>query len=164
MACSLLDPKSEEEWSFLRKCALNEFDDHWVDAGAIQSLRLIASSRSREILIDAQRHNAFRSRLIAEALEHIQSGPLPMVSSNLEELARRVAQEVKHGDWTGNGKPRCSEWGDKALVDLRFSTGLDFLTYTATFHRVDGAWRLRGLQETLQALVLSPGRVPDHRR
>lgn len=43
---ALLDPRSEREWAFLRRCALNGYDDRWVDAGAIQTLELIATPRS----------------------------------------------------------------------------------------------------------------------
>lgn len=32
---ALLEPTTEAEWEFLRKCAANEYDDRWVDAGAI---------------------------------------------------------------------------------------------------------------------------------
>jgi hypothetical protein len=40
VATSLVSPDDEDEWSFLRRCALNEFNDRWVDAGAIQTLKL----------------------------------------------------------------------------------------------------------------------------
>jgi len=50
VATALVNPDDEEERSFLRRCALNEFDDRWVDAGAIQTLKLTASLRSRMIL------------------------------------------------------------------------------------------------------------------
>jgi hypothetical protein len=164
VACSLLDPSSEEEWSFPRKCALYEYDDRWVDAGAIQTLRLIASWRSREILEEAQRQNQFRGYSLARALEYIQSEPSPLTASNLEELADRIAQTIKIGKWGGNGKPRCNEGGDKALLDFQFQSGPDRLTYTATFHKIDGRWRLRGVQETLQALTLTPVLIPAPHR
>jgi hypothetical protein len=164
-ACSLLDPSSEEEWSFLRHCALNEYHDRWVDAGAIQTLKLIASPRSREILEEAHRQNEFRVRSVTGALEYIQSEPSPLTASNLEELAGRVAQAIKIGNWGGNGKPRCNEAGDKALLDFQYQSSIDHLTYTATFHKIDGNWKLRGVRETLQALtLLIPGLVPDRRR
>ncbi|MEW6307102.1 MAG: hypothetical protein AB1705_26865, partial [Verrucomicrobiota bacterium] len=54
---ALLDPVMEEEWAFLKKCALGEYDDRWVDSGAIRSLRLMASPRSREILDEVGRKN-----------------------------------------------------------------------------------------------------------
>ena len=164
VACSLLDPNSEEEWSFLRKCALNEYDDRWADAGAIQTLKLIASPRSREILEEAHSQNEFRARSVTGALEYIQSEPSPLTASNLEELAGRVAQAIKIGNWGGNSKPRCNEAEDKALLDFQYRSGLDHLTYTATFHSIDGNWKLRGVRETLQALTLTPGLVPDRRR
>ena len=119
VACSLLDPSSEEEWSFLRKCALNEYDDRWVDAGAIQTVKLIASWRSREILEEAQRQNQFRGYSVTRALEYLQSEPAPLTASNLKELADRLAQTITIGKWGGNGKPRCNEGGDKALLDFQ---------------------------------------------
>jgi hypothetical protein len=75
VACALLEPSSEEEWAFLRKAALNEFNDGWVDAGAIQTLRLIASPRSQQILDEAHNGNLRRTKSIARALDyiHIQS-------------------------------------------------------------------------------------------
>jgi hypothetical protein len=42
-----------------------------------------------------------------------------------------------------------------------YSAPDDRLTYTATFHRIDGLWRLRGLRETLQeAVMVMPIRPP----
>jgi hypothetical protein len=75
VACSLLDPSSEEEWSFLRHCALNEYHDRWVDAGAIQTLKLIASPRSREILEEAHNQNEFRVRSVTGALQALTLTP-----------------------------------------------------------------------------------------
>ena len=51
VACSLLDASSDQDWSFLRKCALRQIDDPWAVTGAIQTLRLIASPRAREMLV-----------------------------------------------------------------------------------------------------------------
>jgi hypothetical protein len=42
VAAALVQPDTEAEWIFLRRCALNEFDDHRVDAGAIRALQLSA--------------------------------------------------------------------------------------------------------------------------
>ena len=44
--------------------------------------------------------------------------------------------------------------GDKALIDLVFLTSEDRLIYTATFHKIDGLWRLRGVRETLQQFMM----------
>jgi hypothetical protein len=54
---SLLNASSEQEWGFLHKCAINEYDDRWVDAEAIQTLKLIAWPRGRETLDQALRVN-----------------------------------------------------------------------------------------------------------
>jgi hypothetical protein len=35
-----------------------------------------------------------------------------------------------------------------------FYTSEDRLTYTATFHRIGGLWRLRGVRETLQEFMV----------
>ena len=154
VACALLEPGSEREWAFLRKAALNEFDDRWVDAGAIQTLKLIASPRSQKILEEARTGNAERAKSIARALDYIHSNPPPLADENLETLAKRLAGAMRFGKWEGNGTPRYNQRRDKALVDCRYSTGEDWLTFTATFHLVNGIWRLRGLRETLQQLAV----------
>ena len=156
VACSLLDPSSDEDWSFLRKCALNEFDDAWVDAGAIQTLKLISSPRSRGILEEAQRRNSSRLRSVSQAIEYIESKPAPLVGPNLEALAARVARALSIGEWKGNGKPQCNETADKALVNFTFESGRDRLIYTATFHKSEAIWRLRGVSETAQMLMPAP--------
>jgi hypothetical protein len=60
VVCDLLQPESESEWIFLRKCALNDYNDRWVERGAIQTLKLIASKRSRQILEEAAKQGARR--------------------------------------------------------------------------------------------------------
>ena len=151
---SMLDPGSEIEWLLLRDCAINKFDDRWVDAGAIQTLKLIASPRSRQLLEEAQAWNQFRAKTIAKALAHIDSGPAALVDADLEELAARLAGIVAVGAWKGNDKPRYNQAGDKALIDFHFRGGGDILVYTATFHNLGGAWRLRAVRETHQAFGL----------
>ena len=127
----------------------------WVDAGAIQTLKLIGSPRSQRILEEAQQRNQSRARQISGALDYIKSNPGILADADLEALAKRVAAVIKIGDWKGNGTPRLNEAGDKALVDFTFQTSTDRLVYTATFHRRDGAWTLRGAHETSQAFVVS---------
>ena len=161
---SLLEPTSDTEWSFLRKCALNEFDDRWVDAGAVQTLKLIASPRSRELLEEAQRVNPYRTQSLVRALEYIDSGPVALFGSDLQPLAERVAKEVGVGEWKGNSQARCNEMADKALVDLTFEAGMDRLIYTATFHKSDTVWKLRGIRQTTQMLILRPTVVPTKSR
>ena len=156
VVCALLEPGSDEEWAFLRKAALNEYNDRWVDYGAIQTLKLIASPRSREILEEARQHNEQRAKMIAGALEYIDSHPPALVDENLEALAERVARAIGIGDWQGNRAPRFNQAGDKALVNITFIAGSDRLTYTATFHRLEGTWKFRGARETLQELMPPP--------
>jgi hypothetical protein len=156
VATALVGPDDEEEWSFLRRCALNDFDDRWVDNGAIQTLRLTGSPRSQSILEEAQVKNPKRARPIADALDYIKSNPAPLADANIEALAKRVAELIKIGDWQGNGEPRFNEAGDKALVNFTFHTSMDLLVYTATFHRIDGVWTLRGAHETYQAFAPAP--------
>jgi hypothetical protein len=57
VVCALLAPTTEKEWAFLVSCALNKYDDLWVEAGAIQTLKLIASPRSKQILIEVGKTN-----------------------------------------------------------------------------------------------------------
>jgi hypothetical protein len=152
VVCSMLEPASEEEWAFLRKAALNGFSDRWVDNGAIQTLKLIASPRSRQILEEAGQRNPERAEEVATALRYIRSNPRPLSEVNLDALARRTADAVRIGKWEGNRPPQYNEARDKALVDFRFIAGSDRLTYTGTFHSVGGVWRLRGVRETMQEL------------
>ena len=97
VVCTLIEPTSDGNWAFLRRAAFNEYDNLWVDAGAIQTLKLIASPRSRQILIEAREHNPDRAKSISEALAYIDSGPAPLADENLERLAACVAQAVRIG-------------------------------------------------------------------
>ena len=150
VAASLADPSNDEEWTFLRKCAFNEFDDRWTDAGGVQTLKLIATPRSRKILEEARTGNAYRASLIDRALAYVQSGPPPFTSADLRELGARVAQAVKIGEWPGNGPPRFDESGNRALIDFHFETAEDSYVYTATFFKTKGTWKFCGVRETLQ--------------
>jgi hypothetical protein len=150
VVCALLEPRSEREWAFLRRCALNGYGDRWVDAGAIQTLELIATPRSLQILKEAQQRNVYRAGSIARAIDYVQSRPPALKGEKLDELANRVAKGLSIGKFEGKGKARYNESGDKALIDFTYDTGEDRLIYTATFHMVDGFWRLRGIRETLQ--------------
>jgi hypothetical protein len=156
VACSLLDASTDEEWAFLLKCATNGYNDPWVDRGAIQTLKLIASPRSLETLKQAARVRTARKETITEAMDYIQSSPPPVSGNNLSEVAKSVAQVIKIGKWQTNEPPRLNDEGDMALVDCIFVSGDDRLTYTATFHNVSGVWKLRGIRETVQALMARP--------
>ena len=65
-------------------------------------------------------------------------------------MAERIAKVIGIGRWAGNRSPRFNKSGDKALIDFEYDAGADWLVYTATFHKTDGLWRLRGVRETLQ--------------
>jgi hypothetical protein len=153
VAVALLEPTTEQEWAFLGQCALNSLNDRWVDAGAIQSLKLIASPRSLQILNETLQQNTGRERSAARAIAYIQSNPLPLRDENLNQLADRVANVIRIGKLEEERRVRYNEGGDKALVDWAYNTGEDRLTYTGTFHKVDGVWRLRGVRETLQEMI-----------
>ncbi len=150
---ALLSPTTEKDWSFLRSCALNEYDDLWVDAGAIQTLKLIASPKSRAILEQIPTKNPDRSDEAKAAIDYINSKPAVLSDRSLTNVAERVAKAVKIGSWKGNKPPTFNSSGDKALVQCEFRAGRDLLVYTATFHKVGEAWALRGIRETMQALL-----------
>ena len=158
VACALLEPSSEVEWEFLRKAAVNGFNDRWADAGAVQTLKLISSPQSLAILEEARHSNPHRVNSIGRSLDYIRSNPAPLTGANLEERARRVALAVKVGEWEGNENPRYNRAHDKALVDFAFHTRADRYIYTATFHQVSGMWKLLGVRETLQQF--GPPSVP----
>ncbi|MBE0540658.1 MAG: hypothetical protein IH623_04645 [Verrucomicrobia bacterium] len=159
VACALLEPATEKEWAFLRNCAINEYEDLWVDAGGINSLKLIASSRSREILQEVEKLNSYRADYVKYAMQYIESKPPALADKDLVAAGKRVAQAIKIGNWEGNKEPRFNENRDKALVDCEFISGRDLLIHTATFHKVDGQWKLRGVRETMQVLLAhSPAR------
>ena len=164
VACALLEPATEKEWTFLRNCAINDYDDLWVDAGAIQTLKLIASPKSKQILEEVGRKNKDRAGSVEAAIKYIESGPAPLSDEDIVVAGRKVAQVIKIGEWQGNKPPRYNKKEDKALVACEFIAGRDLLVHTATFHKVDGKWRLRGVRETMQALLArepEPNGEPD---
>jgi hypothetical protein len=160
VVCALVEPNSETQWQFLRSAALNDYNDGWVEGGAIQTLKLIASNRSQRILEETRGRNSDRESLVSQALKYFGSKPAPLLDPKLDRLAYRVAQAVKIGHWEGNSEPRYNQAGDKALVDAVSLVGRDRLTFTATFHRVRGIWRFRGVRETLQQLTPPPPPPP----
>jgi hypothetical protein len=164
VACALLEPRSEQEWGFLREAALNEYNDRWVDAGAIQTLKLIASPRSREILEEVRRLNRARAKSANQAIEYIDSKPVPLVDPSLERLSGRVARNIAIGRVMRIEPPIYSQAGDKAVAEFTFIAASDQWTYLATFHRVGGVWRFRGARETLHAFAPPLGVVVPHRR
>ena len=163
MVCHLVEPNSERQWQFLRRAALNEYQDEWVEAGAIQTLKLNGSDRSQRILEEVRGHDSEHAELVAQAIKYARARPAPLFDRNLNRAAYRVAQAVKMGDWSGNSRPRYNEAGDKALVSAVFLAGRDRLTFTATFHRDHSVWRLRGVREALQELLPNPPPPPPPR-
>ncbi len=159
VASSLLDPTSERGWRFLLKAARNDFDDNWAVSGAIQTLKLTGSSRSRRVLEECFPDVESRPSSVIRALQYIDSHPQPLEDTNLERLTERVAQAIHEGPWRSIGAPSFNQAGDKALADLKVGISFDRLTYTATFHKARGLWRLRGVRETLQELMPSPVRI-----
>ena len=153
VVCALLEPTTEREWAFLRRCAINDYDDLWVDAGAIRTLKLIASPRSKQVLEEAGQKNPDRAASIEAAIKYIDSGPAPLSDVDIVIAGNKVADAIKIGKWQGNRPPQYNEEKDKALIACEFIAGRDLLVHTATFHKVDGQWRLRGVRETMQALL-----------
>jgi hypothetical protein len=158
IACSLLAPSSEEDWSFLRKCALRQTGDPWAVTSAIQTLRLIASPRAREILVEAQAVNQGSRSSISSAIEYIDSRPAPLAGADLGQLGERVVQALAFRGWKSNGPPRCNQKRDAALINFKFEIGRDLYIYTATFHKTDDTWKLRGVRESAQALMMPQAR------
>jgi hypothetical protein len=153
IASALLEPATEKEWTFLRNCAINDHDDLWVDAGAIQTLKLIASPKSKQVLEEVLLKNKDRADSIEAAIKYIDDAPAPLSDEDIVVAAKKVAQAIQIGTWRGNKPPQFNEEKDKALVACEFVSGRDLLVHTATFHKVDGQWRLRGVRETRQALL-----------
>jgi hypothetical protein len=81
--------------------------------------------------------------------------PPTLAGSRAWKVGRR---SINSGKWQGNKPPRYNENKDKALVACEFIAGRDLLVHTATFHKVDGKWRLRSVRETMQALL---ARAPE---
>ena len=125
----------------------------WVDAGAVTTLKLIASPRSKQVLKDVGEKNKDRADSVQNAIKYIEAGPASLADEDLVTVGKRVAQAIKIGKWRGNKPPQFNEKKDKALVACVFMAGRDLLIHTATFHKVDGKWRLRGVRETMQALL-----------
>lgn len=161
VACSLTEPTTEREWAFLRQCACGDMEDGWVDAGAIQTLKLIASEKSIEVLEEARAKNNDHAAYIDEALAYARTKPSPLADTDLNRLAGRLASIIKIGNWRGNQPAVFNASGDKAYVDMTFVGGRDRLTYTATFHKADDVWRFHGVRETMQALMAKGSSAPD---
>jgi hypothetical protein len=154
VASAMLEPGSERDWLFLKKCALNEFNDHWVDTAAIRTLRLNASARSLELLREVRKQDPFWTNEIDGAVAYINSHPPPLADRKLEVAAQKLAEALGVGVWMGNEPPRYNSQRDLALVDCNFTVGGQaFLVHTATFQKVGDLWKPLGVRETRQTLL-----------
>jgi hypothetical protein len=153
MVTGLVEPTTEAQWQLLERAAAGDYDDGWVDAGAIQSLRLNASARSRAILLDVAKRNSDRKKLVGRALAYIDGGATPVADAELVTAAAKAAKAIGMPGWCSNGAPRYSADRHVALIESEFFQDRDLLIYTGTYHLVGDKWRLRALRETMQALL-----------
>ena len=149
---ALIHPTTEAEWRFLERCVNYEFQDWWLVNGAIQSLQLNATPRSKAILESAGQKNP----KVRERIQPAPADPPTLAHLDLETAAKTIAQTLGPKTWQGNKAPRLNERADKALIDLTFHIGFDYLVYTATFHKINDSWTLRNVYETYQAFSPPP--------
>jgi hypothetical protein len=162
VASALLEPSSDREWAFLRRCAADNYGDHWVDTGAIRTLRLIASPRSLQILEDVRKLNPYRTNEVDQAIAYITSKPAPLTANSVAGAAEILAQALGAGTWMGNEQPRFDDQHDAALVDCNFLVGgARFLVFTAALHQEGAVWRVRGVRETRQKLLPQKATSPQ---
>ena len=154
IAAALLEPSGERQWSFLERCAANDYNDRWVDLAAIRTLKLIASPRSVKALETVRRQNPYRAGQIDAALAYINSKPPPLADADLIAAGNKVADALDLGLSMGNEKPRYNDERDMALIDCNFlSNGTQSLVYTATFQKTANDWKLRGVRQTRQTTL-----------
>jgi hypothetical protein len=153
---ALIHPTTEAEWKLLERCVNYEFQDWWLVNGAIQSLQLNATPRSKAILESAGQKNP----KVRERIQPAPPDPPTLTHPELETAAKLVAQTLGPKTWQGNKAPRFNEAADKALIDLTFQIGFDYLIYTATFHKTNESWTLRNVYETYQAFSPPPPPPP----
>ncbi len=167
LVAAMLEPGTEREWSFLKKCASGDYDpdDNSEIAGsAIQTLMLIASPRSQQILQELRPTDEELASFTSEAITYVKSKPGPLVDRNLVELSKRVVIALKSDmEWKGNTAPEFNKNRDKAMIDLNFESEQVKSTCTATFHEVSGLWKLRGVQMTRVSWPPGPALVPTSR-
>jgi hypothetical protein len=164
VAATMLEPLIERQWSFLKKCASGDYDPDNVGdmaASAIQTLKLIASPRSQQILEELRPTDEQLALFTSEAITYVKSRPEPLIDRNLVNLGKRVALAVKSDTvWKGNTPPEFNESRDKALIDLNFEFERQEITRTATFQEVSGLWKLRGVHLIRASLPPSPAFEP----
>jgi hypothetical protein len=124
LSSALLQPDCDEEWDFLRRCALGDYrvsprpPDTTVEASTIQTLALIDTPRSRAILEEVRHKNSHRAASIARMIQTIQSHPSPLAGPDPKELARRLGRTLEMGDFERAEKPWYNETGDKVLISI----------------------------------------------
>lgn len=149
---AILNPTTEREWTFLRRCALDAYDAPWIASGAITSLKLSGSAKSIEILKEAARQETASPTRIQKAIAYIESAPPPLSDQDLKKAGELVAKAIG-GEWTA-GDPIFNQRGDKALLPLECVAGSEVSDYAATFHRVAGVWTLRALRLRSMGMVI----------
>jgi hypothetical protein len=154
VASALLNPSTDREWLFLKRCACDNFGDHWVDLAAIRTLRLIASPRSLQVLQDVRKLNPARTNEVDTAIAYINTQPAPLTGKNAAAAAEKLAQALNAGTWMGNEPPRYDDVRDAALVDCNFlAGGSQFLVFTATLRQDGPVWRVDGVRQTRQKIL-----------
>lgn len=164
VAAAMLEPLIERQWSFLKICASGDCDpDNAVDvaASAIQTLKLIASPRSQQILEELRPTDEDLASFTSEAITYVKSRPEPLLDHKLVDLGKRVAIAVKFdAEWKGNAPPEFNKNRDRALIDLAFEYERQNISHTAAFQKVSGLWILRGVHMTRASLPTGPAFEP----
>jgi hypothetical protein len=150
---SLIEPPSEREWAYLKRCAQDEFRDHWVDVAAIRTLRLNGTTRAGDVLKDVRKQNSSRTNDVEGVIAYIQSKPAPLEDKDVGMAGKKVAQALGLENWRGNQPARYNDERDMALVECEFLTGRQLVVYTATFQKAGDLWKLRGVRDTRQAVL-----------
>jgi len=141
---AMLEPRSEKEWAFLKRCAEGEFQHPDATESAIITLSTIASPRSRQILEELHPKDDDLVSFIAVACGRIKSNPTPFTDRDLVRLGKRVAAQMPCADWDGHPAPVYNEKRDKAFIATDLGGNWEASPFNATFHRVDGHWKLTG--------------------
>jgi hypothetical protein len=157
----LLEPTTEAEWEFLKRCAAGEFDDESVQGDAITILRLIASPKSCQILEALHLVGDDVATMVSDAIKYIKTNPPPFSDRDLVKLTRRLAGEIKCGKFQRNSEPLFNEKHNKALIELAFAAAIESIDFTAVFHKVGELWKLRGFRLSSLGTLAIPGDVDE---
>ncbi len=156
---TVLEPATDEEWEFLKRCARGTEEDPWVQSNALQTLRVIASPKSRAILeeLRSQAKDKGFDEFVTRAVAYIDTKPAPLSGPHLDELVKRVASAVStSAKFQRSWPPLYSVRKDRVRVDFETAQFRDSMTYAATFHKVDGLWKLRTLHLFQQGTLIKP--------